>query len=363
MQETTMSKYLNQLLSLSLFTDSDSGDLLTKIDNLQGVLRLSGILGVNSYLLSWLNSGLGKKAPLPSEINNTLLQIRYQAIIRNQILLHRYQIVNKALTEAQIANTAIKGLWLLQHNQKKYADRITSDIDILIRPEDLKDATHILQNLGYIRDPVKSHKTACQPTPSGHHLVPLRNNGVAIELHYRAFPGSPSWLNTNLIGKNSRDDHFLVLLYHFMRHLNRGDFKLKWFYELIQVSSGIDQALLTTKVNLIDSQQHTKARNLFRLILQFHVAAEPEIWKNDFTRFIEQEYQSNIQGKTNLREYLPLDKKRIVRCSEILFPNIDYLRFIYPELTKKPIPLIYLVRWIKLCKRLFSLCRCNGIVF
>jgi hypothetical protein len=93
------------------------------------------------------------------------------------------QLVSKALSDASIPHVFLKGLAFFIDDPSSLAWRTVSDIDLLLNEADLRDATNVIQSLGYRQ----SRPSATYSGRLHHHAAPLldESTGVFYELHTR----------------------------------------------------------------------------------------------------------------------------------------------------------------------------------
>lgn len=157
-----------------------------------------------------------------------------------------------ALNEAGITPTPLKGVAL---SARLYGDplmRATSDVDLLVRPEELPTAEAVLQRMGlalYGGPSVGYSRTH-------HHHVNYVGSGGMVELHFRAIAAFDSHISTELFLEQSRPGEFdgyairvpdptrelLHLAVHAAQHLLG---RLGWLYDLklLLLRSAVDWKL------------------------------------------------------------------------------------------------------------------------
>ncbi|MCK5023763.1 MAG: nucleotidyltransferase family protein [Candidatus Aenigmarchaeota archaeon] len=306
------------------------------------ILSVATALRVNSQLLGWLEK-LNLKEQIPQDIHKALLSARIQANYRNAKLVNCYDKIHERFSRAAIIVRPIKGLWILKHGGLNCFDRITSDIDILVPEDRLKKAAGILCNMGYKQDPVKSKRTKNKPSSSGHHLVPFRKGEISVELHYRVFPSSSKELINNIFEENDIKDHYIIILYHFLRHSNRGDINLKWLYDLFLLTDYMTSEELTRII--LDSERSgikSQVIHLMRILADWKLLKNPQYPVIQIINLLQ---NCSISQETELRSAIDIN------LLETAFPTIEYLRFIYPNLKHLPAFILYPIRWAKLSEK------------
>lgn len=160
-----------------------------------GLLARSHKLGA----LAATRVGRAKLAMVPEDVSLTLEAYRRDIVTRNLAQEVGTAQVSRLLTEAGIRVLAFKGVAAARllhgdvHNQ-----RVSSDIDILIAPEDLPSAEAALAAAGYRKDwPGFEVASRAQPTLMylAHAFTWISPDmGLAVELHHR-LTHNPYWFN------------------------------------------------------------------------------------------------------------------------------------------------------------------------
>jgi hypothetical protein len=160
----------------------------------------------------------------------------------NLLLLARTEQALGALARAGIRPIGLKGIDLL-HRFYRFDERTLTDVDLLLRREDLEQGLSAFESEGWTTypEPRRTHYIR-----SSHHL-PLEGPGpvpVEIELHWNLaqedrFQVDPNGLferaeplkigETELLRMNSNDMAAHLLLHHFTHYFDRG---LKWAVDL-----------------------------------------------------------------------------------------------------------------------------------
>ena len=171
---------------------------------------------------------------VPLEVRNKLRQAYRNIATMNTSLLFDVLKVLKSLAENQMPVIALKGLALAKNIYGDIALRPMSDMDLLLKEEDLVRAGRILLTLGY-----KQYFPAWESMlKTYHHLPPFTNkNGTIVELHWNIVtPDSPVkvdleglWARSCLFKVDnvearvfSAEDLFLHLCIHACFHLQTG---------------------------------------------------------------------------------------------------------------------------------------------
>lgn len=118
---------------------------------------------------------------IPIDIRNKLRDAYRESAIRNTSLFFEASKVLKSLADNQLPVIALKGLSLAKSIYGDIALRPMTDMDLLVKEENLVRAGRILLTLGYKQDFPSWENTL----KVYHHLPPFTNkNGEIIELHW-----------------------------------------------------------------------------------------------------------------------------------------------------------------------------------
>jgi hypothetical protein len=140
----------------------------------------------------------GVAALVPAKL---LERLRAQAALvatRNATLLHAAGRASRLLAAGGVEGLVLKGTGLALHAPRYFGVRLQSDVDLLVRPEQVRLAARLLLAGGFVSAPTyagqlgldgRSPLDEGSPLPPGHHLLPLLSpEGANLELHF-ALPG------------------------------------------------------------------------------------------------------------------------------------------------------------------------------
>jgi len=183
-------------------------------------------------LKHWLEMGQGAAhAKLPHLVER-LAPAYYETLARNTVLLQELERILAAFEKAGIAVIVLKGAALAQTVYEDIGLRPMSDIDLLVRPEDVWRATHLLQRLEYVREKITFHVCLRQPS----------ERKIAVEIHWTTVPDkdgvapSVAWL-----WEHSRRHflapmaEFMYLIGHLMVQTQPRSRRLLWFHDLYRL--------------------------------------------------------------------------------------------------------------------------------
>lgn len=122
---------------------------------------------------------------VPVEVKNTLHQHFLKTLHKNTILFDSYKKILVEFDKKDIKVIPLKGIFLAEAVYQNIALRQLSDIDILIKEENIQEALDILHSLGYedFAGGVKSNYIFTHKDQK--HVPVLIKNGVGVELHIK----------------------------------------------------------------------------------------------------------------------------------------------------------------------------------
>ena len=316
------------------------------------IISQSQQIGLNSRIIEILNTSK-TSGIIPPQILASLTTARIMAIQRNLMLLDEYRTISVKLNLDNIPHQAIKGLWILQQAELLGMSRITSDIDLLIPPEEIEHAVSVIRKLGYKQNPAKSKFDIPINIKAGHHLIPFRRNGVSLEIHYKALPGSSEVFNSELVHQSRTRDHFSVILLHFVRHTITGDPQIKWLADILRLFQHLKPEDYPFINSTIYHDQHSDtALKLMDILIKWENSIVPINQANSLANLlVKPDYQPCNNLKKTARN-LPKGIDGIRYICATVFPRREYLRFIYHSAQKYPVILLYPFHWHQLGQKL-----------
>ena len=221
-----------------------------------------------------------------------LEQLRAKVRQDNLLLLARAEQALDILLRAGVAPLALKGLDLLHRVYERFDERTIDDVDLLVRPRDLRRCVSALEEAGW-RPPPEPRRT--HYIRSSHHL-PLSSPGpvtVDFEIHWNLaqegrFSVDPAGIlaraeSLEVGGRRltRMEDHDLVahlLLHHFTHYFDR---RLKWLEDLrrVVVLPGFDWSRVMERIRAWNARAAAgfAAAHLHKLdpqVVPRHVAEE-----------------------------------------------------------------------------------------
>lgn len=171
---------------------------------------------------------------VPADALETLRQSHRGTAAANLAVIHGLGVMLRALAARGISTIVLKGGYLATSAYGHIALRPMRDVDVMVRPADLRAAVECLISIGYACDDVEAALASCN---SAAHVEPLKKpNGPAVELHWNIEgPDSPFavdldglWARAQAVriaGADAltlgREDFLLHLCLHAARHLTR----------------------------------------------------------------------------------------------------------------------------------------------
>lgn len=180
---TTEEKLLLSGSGLNLDTDdlAEMDVLISAVTNWDYFTNIVLLNSIGPLLYINLSSAKNKHL-IPAKTLMMFKQTYMMLLSRNMILYDHFKNAVCAFSEKGISVIGLKGIFLAEKIYKDIGLRQLSDIDILVRKEDVMQCRDILTGLGYqTKTRIKSE--FIKSTYDIKHLPPLVMKGVSIELH------------------------------------------------------------------------------------------------------------------------------------------------------------------------------------
>jgi len=217
-------------------------DLLGNIEDWEKLVRLvndHGIIALARYNIK--EAGLDNL--VPKEALSRLENGYRQSIVRNSWLTERWKGINDILCKAGIKHILLKGMALEHTIYGSKGLRQMSDCDILIKRNEALSAWKILQDEGFVADPLKSPLYKKIILDIGKHLPTLNKDGFAVEIHTRLFSNNSIddelfknaveiIVNNNCAYILPDAIHLNYLIDHFNYHLESGECQLRLYTDI-----------------------------------------------------------------------------------------------------------------------------------
>ncbi|GAB4524424.1 MAG: hypothetical protein Fur0018_07970 [Anaerolineales bacterium] len=172
--------------------------------------------------------------PIPAGLLDSLAPAYYETLARNTLLLQELGRILEAFEQAGIEVIVLKGAALAQTLYEDIGLRPMSDIDLLVRPEDVWRVWKIICSLGY------------QSKVVGDELQCFKDGNILVELHWTVHWFYLSWRKDwlNWLWKHSqilsRCRHLapsgsqVFLIGHLGNHYFLRELQLLWLYDIWQ---------------------------------------------------------------------------------------------------------------------------------
>lgn len=123
------------------------------------------------------------KISFPSNVEKSLTSLSARVLANNVLIMNEYEHLIDLLQKENIVFIPLKGVYLLNKHNELFETRLTSDIDILVHPNEEKHIRNLLFEEKYserLTLPIKLSILTLNPTPYNYD-----RNGVTLDLHYR----------------------------------------------------------------------------------------------------------------------------------------------------------------------------------
>ncbi|MCA1029707.1 nucleotidyltransferase family protein [Bacillus timonensis] len=274
----------------------------------------------------------------------THLKDSYQrASYQNLMLRHELGSLLVAFESEFLPVIPLKGVIFSESYFGDFAARGTADLDLLIRPSDLKKAIHLVKEYGF--------QTEEAEDLTNNHCTFIKNeNGplpISVELHWNLDKEYFSDLNHDTFWENSeayadykyvrvlsKKDTFYYTCLHAARHKMDS---LKYFIDLIQIISKFPAEIDFTELRNRAKQDKTWRKvNAVLTILyrefQFLHAIKPYSLQTKFVIWSKSSARRAHTGRKNIEYYLYkfYFNKCIFDLPKHLFTSMKWFHYIYP---------------------------------
>lgn len=288
------------------------------------------------------------------EIKDAFERAVFTAVYRNGKLSYELSNIKKCFNEKRIPFIPLKGAVLMNCYPEPWM-RTSSDIDVLVREEDLKIAADALKEL-----------FGCDYKPRGSHDIQfISQNNVHVELHYRLFkeneaanaekPFSRIFDSALRVGTTSEcllteEMFYYYHIAHMAKHIMNGGCGIRPFLDLwiLDRRGGYDEekekALLEEGGLLRFSESAKKLSRVW-----FEGKEHDEVTKALEEYIVSGGVYGNMENKVLARQTEKGGGKVRYALSRIWLPY-ETMRYHYPTLDGKKalLPLYEVIRWLKL---------------
>jgi len=357
---STARQFLIRQLQLELSADRDTGDNGYSLPEnpverscfYEELLEVSLLEGLEAFTCNRLER-LGLSGQLPEEIALRAEKRFSLNLISTTCMMDEYHHVAGEFSRAGISFVPVKGIALAQTVYAQLKDRSFNDMDILVRPDQIRMAVEILKNRGYHQDPDRTRLGAQAALVLNHHLPPFRKNRIVIELHYRLLPSDPggfseSFLQHSVAGKEStylpdRIYHAVFLAAHLDKHASRGEFQYRLMRDLALLlgtnpASWSEARQLAKKYDLEES--FVRVQTCFEIL---YIEGQHPQTETIFTA----RHGHQIDHITDNLALLKGPKLKLIWLLDFLFPSPEYVQKFHPGCTGIRLPAYYFSRLMK----------------
>ncbi len=234
------------------FTENDiqrTEDLIPSVTNWNSFTDMAIQNGVGPLIHKNFSS-VNNFNLIPKGSLSRLKQTYYRSLSRNMILYEHFRNAVEAFSKEGISVIALKGIFLAETIYKDIGLRQMSDIDLLVKKEDIEKCRKLLLDMGYkYTELYKSD--FIKELDLLKHLPPLVLNGVSIELHTKIHLDTPDFsvniddywersqqltLSNMPVQSLSIEDLIQHLCLHLNEHFNEGNPQL---YSIVDISEVI----------------------------------------------------------------------------------------------------------------------------
>ena len=173
-------------LDFSVQEKAEVADRLKQVSDWDRFLKLAnehGVIALEAYNLR----ELGLTDMVPGKIMEVLDNARMKTLMRNTWQTQQWKEVNRILSGAGIKHVLLKGMALEHTVYRSLGLRQMTDTDILVKKSDALKAWHLLQQNGFVSEPLKSPLHRRIIMDLGKHLPSLIKESYQVEIHHRLF--------------------------------------------------------------------------------------------------------------------------------------------------------------------------------
>lgn len=201
-------------------------------------IELDGISSQVYFLLKQQ----GRLDQTPSFFQARLKETYERGLYQNLFIKNQTDLILKEFEDEKLDVIALKGVYFAEKYFGHIGARTTSDIDLLIRLEDLKKAIDTVKSLGFLMEaeviPGYFHCSLSKKLPYSKIPLVVELHWSLIKEHTSRFAAEDIWNNSTSVGQfshikelSSQHTFYMILLHGWRHNLN----SLKYFLDIIQV--------------------------------------------------------------------------------------------------------------------------------
>ncbi|OJX91080.1 MAG: hypothetical protein BGP01_11650 [Paludibacter sp. 47-17] len=140
--------------------------------------------GIAPVLWYFLSNDAEVKVIIPERDRMLYKQTYLKTLTRSMLLYNAFTEVTSELNRRNLKVVALKGIYLAEALYPKLGIRQFSDIDLLIREDDVSEVVESIKGLGYLQTASLYSRQVSEKLEHAH-LPAMIKNGVSIELHIK----------------------------------------------------------------------------------------------------------------------------------------------------------------------------------
>ncbi|TNF29031.1 MAG: hypothetical protein EP314_03195, partial [Bacteroidetes bacterium] len=202
---------------------------------------------IGTHLAPIVHDRIKDNSHVPESMIEALANTRNQVLVRNMRLYDAFRWFLTEMNARQIPVIPLKGIYAAEKLYKDISLRHLSDIDLLLRAENVKEVVDLMQMHHWQIEKAEAHSELVQQEFEVAHPYTFYKNGVTIELHTHLYDRKigadisiPSlWAHSaeeTFLGKSIRQFEPEMLLQHWClhlyKHLNGHEVKMLSFWDI-----------------------------------------------------------------------------------------------------------------------------------
>ncbi len=339
---------------------------------------LANVHGVSALVLHNLEK-LGLLSLLPSETVNSLRSALMMNLSRNTRNAESTAEVLRLLNHENIKVVLLKGMALEMTVYGNEGLRQMLDVDVLVSRDNCIRARDILEENGFVSEPLKSVLYKPIIADIGKHLPRLTKGGFSVELHHELF-GAGKNILTRILYDTSQETtlngemafipkaqiFFLYLVRHLHSHEMNNESQLKMYADLVVLIEQFGDEIINYDLPVYASQtgmpeilawKLEPLRDLWGMTFPGWINEFIDKWYNPdsinkFVFFLKSPAGNAITGRGSLYRHdlaeIPGIHRKILYVLGDLFPTITFLKRRYNCKSRWKAMLYYPLRWGKL---------------